>query len=280
MKYLIVLSTLFITSFSSSVLLAQGGRLTDDMKDTEEQLMASTKQINQFFRRFNGEESQQGNRYNKTDKDYRDPGLRKKYLPGLFDSETGYVSESLAKNFIKEVTDKRDPSFLDFHSNNWFAEVNSTFQYKGVSQSVLLYLNIQKQGKGYEWVISDVSFEPFKEMFNKDTSETKKFIHPMSHELDFMNLRKAFQNGSPESYTARGYTPDFLTLFLYEMKKGNLKFETVKNVKFHFFGIEGWYFELANFNRPGYNTGWLISNLVKADNKEKELLKAYIYDKN
>lgn len=102
----------------------------------------------------------------------------------------------------------------------------------------------------------------------------------MSHELDFMNLRKAFENKNPESYTTDEYTPDYLTLLLYEMKKGNMKFETVKNVRFHFFGIDGWYFELSHFNRPGFNTGWLISNLVKANENEKEQLKAYIYDKN
>lgn len=276
MRYFIVLAVL-LASFSSSV---SQGRLTDEMKITEERLIASTKQINQFFRRFNGEEDEGGSRYNRADNGYRDSGLRKKYLPGLFDSETGYVSESLAKEFIKNVTDKKNPSYLDFHSGDWFAEVNTTFTYKGKAQSVLLYLRIQPQGKGYEWVITDVAFEPFQQMFNKDTTDSKKFIHPMSHELDFMNLRKAFQNANPESYTPTDFSPDYLTLFLYEMKKGNLKFQTVKNVKFHFFGIDGWYFELANFNRPGYNTGWLISNLVKADSNEKELLKAYIYDKN
>lgn len=276
MRYLVLLILFPATFFS---LIAQN-RLSDDMKDTEEKLLASTKQINQFFRRFNGEEDQQGKRFHSGDKGYRDPGLRKNYLPVLFDSETGNVSENLAKDFIKEVTDKRDPSFLNFHSGDWFAEVNTVFHYNGTTESVLLYLKIQKQGLGHEWVITDVAFAPFQELFNKDTTHTKKFIHPMSHELDFMNLRKAFQKGNPESYTAREYNPDYLTLFLYEMKRGNLKFEAVKNVKFHFFEIEGWYFELANFNRKGFNTGWLISNLVKADSKEKELLKAYIYDKN
>ena len=68
---------------------------------------------------------------------------------------------------------------------------------------------------------------------------------------------------------------------LYEVKKGTLKYKTVNQVKFHFFQIEGWYFELAQFNRPGYNTGWLISNLVKLNNTtEKELLRKYLYYEN
>lgn len=257
---------------------AQG--LSDEMKDTEEKLYASTKQINQFFRRFNGEEDESGKRFFAGEKDYRDTKLRKKYLPILFDKETGYVSNDLKEEFIKYVSDKKKPLFLDFHSSEWLAEVNTLFNFKGKTQSALLYMKIQAQGKGYEWVIDDVSFDPFKSKFKKDTSSNKKFIHPMSHELEFMTLRKAFEQGSPEQFTSRRYQPDYLTLFLYEMKQGNLKYSSVKDVKFHFFTIDGWYFELSNFNRPGYNTGWLISNLMKLENNQKRQMIDYIYDKN
>ncbi|MEQ8472384.1 MAG: hypothetical protein RIC35_14420 [Marinoscillum sp.] len=275
MRYTILLITLII-SFTS---VGQG--LTDDMKDTEEKLIASTKQINQFLHRFNGEEDEKGDRYYPGNKKYRDTGLRKSYLPVLFDLETGYVPEALAKEFMRDVTDKREPKFLDFHDNEWLAEVTTVFNYKGKETSVLLYMKIQKQGQGYEWVIDDVAFDQFKRMFNKDTSESKRFIHPMSHELDFMTFRKAFADEpNPEQFTARTFTPDYLTLFLYEIKRGNLKYKTVKNVKFHFFTIDNWYFELANFNRPGYNTGWLISNLVKLEPNQKQMMKDYIYDKN
>ena len=94
-----------------------------------------------------------------------------------------------------------------------------------------------------------------------------------------MNLRRAFQDSNvPEAFTESSFKPDYLTLFLYEMKLGNIKFETVNNVKFHFFQIEGWYFEVNQFNRPGFNTGWLISNLVKLKPGDKETILNYIYD--
>ena len=76
----------------------------------------------------------------------------------------------------------------------------------------------------------------------------------MSHELDFMNLRKAFADqDSVEQYIAKGFKPDFLTLFLYEIRRGKLKFQHVRDLKFHFFQIENWYFELSYFNRKGHN---------------------------
>lgn len=276
MRYLTLIALMVISVHSS---VAQR-TVTDEMKDTEDQLYASTKQVGQFFRRFNGEEDEKGNRYYKDDRKYRDGGLRRKYLPTLFDTETGNIKEETARDFIKAITDRKNPEFLDFHDGEWLAEVNTIFDYKGRATTVMLYMKLQAQGQGHEWVIDDISFAPYQSAFDKDTSASKAFIHPMSHELDFMNLRKAFKNNPrPEEYTAREYQPDYLTLFIYEMKQGLLTFKTVKNVKFHFFSVPGWYFELSNFNRPGYNTGWLISNLMRIEGNQKNQLKDYIYDK-
>jgi len=258
------------------------GSLTDDMSDTEKQLTASTKQINQFFRRFNGEEDENGKRYYPGDKQFRDPGLRRKYVPVIFDTKTGQIDAGTAEQFVKLITDKKAPLFLDFHKDDWLAEVHTIFQYKGREMSGILYMRLQPQGQGHEWIIDDVSFDSFKKYFNKDTTETKQFLHPMSHELGFMTLRKGFQdNRHAEQFTGRAFQPDYLSIFLYEMNAGNMKFVTVKNVNFHFFGIEGYYFSLSNFNRSGFNSGWLISSLVPLANaNEKQQMKDYIYDKN
>jgi hypothetical protein len=75
----------------------------------------------------------------------------------------------------------------------------------------------------------------------------------------------------------KGYKPDYLSIFLYEVKQNRIKFKTVSALKFHFFQIDGWYFELSYFNREGYNTGWLISNLIEINEKDKQILMNYIY---
>lgn len=276
----VILGLIILTVFFQSS-VGQSG-LTDDMKETEHQLSASNKQINQFFRRFNGEEDEEGNRYFSSDKKYRDASLRKKFIPALFDNETSRIDANIARDFLKKITDKKDPVYLDFHQDDWFAEVSTEFNYKGKKISGLLYMRLQQQGQGYEWIIEDVAFDQFQDLFDKDTSASKKFMHPLSHELDFMTMRKAFDsNRHIEQFTAKDYQPDFLTIFIYEMNQGNMKFNTIKNVKFHFFSVEGWYFSLANFNRPGYNSGWLISSLVPLGNaSQKQQLKNYIYNKN
>lgn len=268
--------------FLSIVHLSLGQKtLTDEMKDTEEKLNASTKQINQFFLRFNGEEDIKGNRYYPTDKQYRSESLRKKYLPVLFDSESS-IDQKAAQKFVQEVIDNKNPKFLDFYQVDWFCEVNTTFNYNGKEVPGTLYMRLQQQGLGYAWIIDDVSFDVFKKNLKKDTLNNDVFIHPMSHELDFMTLRKAFQAGkNANQYTSKKYTPDYLSIFLHEVNKGTLKFVTVSDVKIHFFAFDGWYFRLANFNRPSYNTGWLIADLVNLQSEEhKRKLKEYLYDKD
>jgi len=269
---LVIMSLLLNTA----VLHAQ---IVSDMED-ESKLYAQSKQVNQFFRRFNGEEDEKGNRYYPNDKQYRNAKLRKKYLGILFDESNRGISPSLKAEFTKQVVDKGELCILDFHGANWFSEVNTVFTMNGKEQPMTLYMELEKDHLGYKWVIRKVYSDFFKPYFIRDTTKVGRFLHPLSHELDFMNLRKAFDNkDSISQFTVRQFVPDYLSVFLYEMKKGNLKFKAVSDVKFHFFQLDGWYFELSNFNRPGYNTGWLISNLVKLNNdSEKNLLRRYLYN--
>ena len=254
--------------------------LVDEMKDTEEKLNASTKQINQFFLRFNGEEDLKGNRYYSKDKQYRSESVRKKFLPVLFDQEN--IDGKVAQKFVTEVINDKQPQFLDFYKTDWFCEVTSTFNYNGKEVKGTLFMRLQPQGLGYAWIIDDVSFDVFKKDMKKDTLNNDVFIHPMSHELEFMTFRKAFQPGrNATQYTDKKFEPDYLSLFLYEVNNGSMKFVSVDDLKIHFFAFEGWYFQIANFNRPGYNTGWLIADLVNLQSEEhKRKLKEYLYDKD
>lgn len=253
-------------------------QLVGAMED-ESKLYAESKQVNQFFRRFNGEEDEKGNRYYPRDKQYRSVKLRKKYLGVLFDESNAGMNNALKTEFAKHVLDKDVSSILDFHGPGWFSEVQATFTMNGKDQPVVLFMELERNHLGYKWVIRKVHADMLTKYYDRDTTKIGRFLHPLSHELDFMNLRRALANSdSVSQFTVKQFVPDHLSVFLYEMKKGNLKFKTVNEVKFHFFQINGWYFELADFNRPGYNTGWLISNLVKLNNNaEADLLRRYLY---
>ena len=264
-----------IISLLSTPLFSQ---LADELGD-ESKLYAESKQVNQFFRRFNGEEDEKGKRYNANDKLYHSAKLRKRYLAMLFDDSNAGMDANLKVEFVKHVLDQNEKCLLDFHGDDWFSEVEATFQIKNKSVPVILFMKLEKNHLGYKWVIQKAYSEYFESYFDRDTARIGKFIHPLSHELDFMTLRKAFTNrDSISQFTVKDFSPDHLTLFLYEVKRRNMKFEYVNNVKFHFFQIRGWYFELAQFNRSGYNTGWLIGNLVKLNNEpDSDILKKYLY---
>lgn len=267
----IILAVLMLSSYSAST------QIVDDNESDESKFYLQTKQVSQFFRRFNGEENINGQRISSKDKKYRDPKLREKYLSILFDNQNTGMLKELKLEFINDVINQ-SPSFLDFHKPDFFAEVNTVFKFNGRPQNVILYMILEAEGYGYKWVIDKVHFDPFQRIFKTDS--TSKFLHPMSHELYFLNLKKVFEKPDEiVKYTDKEWEPDQLTMFLQEIKRGNMVFQTVRNVRFHFFQIRGWYFELSEFNRSGTNTGWLISSLVKLNSdNDKKLMERYIYN--
>jgi hypothetical protein len=258
----------------STPVQAQVGEYLGDEKN----LYAATKQVNQFLKRFNGEEDVMGRRYRQLDPNYREPGIRRKYINILFDNNQKDISQETKQSFIHDVIDSGEPQFLDFHGGSWFAQVSTKFKYRSNQEILQLFLRLQEEKVGSKWVVYKAYFEPFEQYFKVDTADKKRFIHPMSHELDFMNLRKIFDDPDiVAAYANEDYKPDYLSLVLYEINKGTLTFDGVDKVRFHFFQLDDWYFELTEFNRSGPNTGLLISNLLPVNIDQKEQLKRYIY---
>ncbi len=274
---LITACFVFILFIGSSV----QSQIIDKFVDDESMLYAHTKQVNQFFRRFNGEEDRYGNRLSINDPSFQNSSFRKEFINFLFDAESTIINNSLKQEFIETVTDTANPLFMNFHGGNWFAQVKAVFLYNGAEKECTLFLKLQEEEIGSKWVISNVLFEPFTAYFiNTEnlTESQRKFLHPLSHELDFMNLVKVFKKDQIiEQYAENGFSPDYLSLFIYEFRKSNLQFKTIREVKFHIFQINDWYFELSEFNRKSYNSGWLISNLLKISKDDKEILKKFIY---
>ncbi|MCI4671559.1 MAG: hypothetical protein MRZ79_25680 [Bacteroidia bacterium] len=242
-------------------------------------LYAETKQVNQFFRRFNAEELPNGKRLYPKDSLYHKKALRNEYLEMVFDQQSIDIRKDLKSQFLGEMLSATEQTYLDFHGGDWFAEVLTTFTYKGKEEKMLLFLSLEKAKIGSKWVFSGIYFEPFRKIFRQDsTPPSPPFIHPLSHELDFMNLMKVFRNGGKlEAYTSKSYEPDYLTLFLYEIKKKNLTFRSVDRVSFHFLQLDGWYFELSEVTREGPNRGWLITQLSQVPPGQKDRLLNFIY---
>lgn len=282
LRILILFSALLLGLFcnTSSRVVAQNIQATDVLQQ-EQLMLTETKQVNQFFRRFNNEEDSHGVRYAKEDKRYRENGFRKKYMPILFDENNRLINTDLKEEFIQAMTSKENPQYLRFEGGEWYAEVNALFHWEGELKFISIYLTIEPEGEGYQWILTNVRFTPFEEMFvvENDSIKYKSFLHPLSHEIDFMNLDEAFQDRNKVwYYTSKNFTPDYLSIFLYELAKKNLTFIKISNVRFHFIQPEGWYFSIDYFNRSSRNSGWLISNLLSIDPKHKKELKILFGD--
>lgn len=253
----------------------QAQSLTVGQIDVDETaLYAMTKQMSQFFSRFNNEEDQFGKKMWPSNPAYRNQETRKERLPLLFDQQNPRTTGTLRDFFIDDLI-KSDSSFLKFTGGRWYSELSATFTFKGKEVQIILILMIEKENLGSKWVLTNIYFPTFNKMFPSGVMADREeyFLHPMSHELDFMNIYKAFKSPEViEYYASKEFKPDYLSLFFYEVKQGNMKFKNVDKLKFHIFQIDNWYFEVSWFNRSGNNSGWLISNLMYAPENEKENL--------
>lgn len=268
-----------LLSFLAIIVSIANAQSYNGFADDESTLYAMNKQVGQFVHRFNMEEDKFGKLLSRSDDRYRNNELRKKILPAMFDEYNPRTSGNLKKYFISDVTNDENSVFLNFLDQDWYAEVSATFIVNGKKENLILFLTLEEENLGSKWILSNVYFKNFNLMFPKvdSTEQSKHFLHPQSHELDFMNLRKALENSEyVELYASSNYQPDYLTMFFYMMKTNQIKFDKIDGVKFHFFQIDNWYFELSYFNRDDMNSGWLISNLIYIKEEEKpELIRTY-----
>ena len=278
---IIVLTFLLLTS---QVMAQVSDRQVMDDKSMESDVKsfyAETKQVTQFIRRFNSEEDIRGKKLAYSNQDYHDVDKRRKFITALFDAEDPSIAASLKRAFINDVCSVDDPKLLGFHNGDWFGEAFVKFDRGTQETFVTLFMELVKENLGTKWVISDVYYSPFEDMYKRDEDSPSRFLHPLSHELDFMNLDKVFNSGiHTGDYFYQGFEADKLSIFLYELHNNILKFQYVAGLKFHFFQVEGWYFEITEFNRPGMNRGWLISNLIKLEEGQKETVVDFIYHRD
>lgn len=225
----------------------------------EIQLQASTKQVNQFFRRFNAEEGADGKRWYAENPNYRSVGMRKKYIPILIDKGAG-IPDTLIGSFTNEAIQKQQ--FLSLHGGHFLAEVQAVFLWEGKPDTLLLFLSIQEETVGSKWVLVGAHGISYLEKGQKDSGQV--FLHPMSHEIEFMNLFRAFQDAENlHAYVKEDFQPDGLSVLWYEIQRKRVGFKSVVGVRFHCRQIEGWYFILEQKLRSELNSGWLITHLER-----------------
>lgn len=233
----------------------------------EEELFAfRVKQLDEFFERFNNQETLITKYVAEAN-----PGAqlsREVLLKSLFNLSSTQLTQELALDFIETINNPENPVFLNFSDKDWYAAVNCSVLHEDKHQNILLIMKIQKEADGgLKWVITSVKagfLEP------EQQKNHKVSLNPVSHGTEFLGLSKALADRE----NVRNYLPDnfqnnALSVFVHEWQHNRIVFQQVISITYHFLQVEGWIMTLEDFKRQSKNSGWLISNLIKADGGAK-----------
>jgi hypothetical protein len=282
MRYFLLIGLLF--SFSQQC-FSQGeypGELTDDF-------IFSVQTIDDFFDRFNFTPSTPIFQY--VQLNYPDAGLdRNKIILSLFENKITTWNPEDVKSFVEHFGAPK-ASLLRFEQPNWYAVLHCKVVYQRKRRNLDLIMRaeaiITKAGKiGFKWSVIAVK-APFirhpehpeitSERATKQdtlrkrkwTGDDGKFLHPMSHALNFMNVYDIFDKNTTRDYFARNAKSGDLDTLVSWINSSRIRFIQVDSVTYQLLQLPGWIVSVSYFDRQGHNSGWLISKLIPADDNKK-----------
>lgn len=253
-KYLYVLFLAFF--YCPGHIYAQ---LIEPMDSNPLDFRVSVKQIEEFMKRFNQDE------FNELIKEEKDPLLKKEHnMTALFNFEFVKQHPEEVKEFVREMLDNNIR--LHFADTTWTAIAECNATYKGKPTRITLSLGTEYIGQSmYKWVIKGAEGNALKSLPEKANPGLK--ISPTDNEVNFMSLGHitSVEAKNILNYKASFREIDELTAFFTLVHNGLLKIQYVQELKYKFH-IAGLYdFTVQNYRREALNSGWLISDIKKAE---------------
>ncbi len=237
------------------------------------------KTIDEFMERFDAwPESQICITYAKSNKGRSIP--RNMLLVSIFNLENSSFTDkdSKTKEFFHDILDKTSPVYINFNDTNWYAEAHALFLNNGKLEEIPVVFHVISQGTEWsKWMIAGIgkpaaSKEHMPSVsLKKVNSPAQQFISSSAYATNFAELHYLFTDKmQPAFYFDQQLiaTPSGKQ-FIDKIKNGQLKFQYVKSITFHFYQAKGWIFTVDQFHRKSFNSGWLISNILKTTPSEK-----------
>ena len=224
---------------------------------------AYVKSLDEFISRFNMEEFHPDIYYEE------DENLRTRSLLSLFDWHRFQIEDSnVAKQMISFVdTVCWNDIHLNLEDGGVYAEAQCLFEYNGREiplNLVLVFENIRDDY--FKWAVAGANG-----LIENKLLDTVRdgYINPVQHELHFSDLSYACSSGLTRHVAADKRINQF-SFILGMMKTGRLKFVACNKVRFHFMQVPGFIFIVDKMNRLDFNSGYLIVNLINANEQEKK----------
>ncbi len=255
-KWLVILLALVHISFQ---VFGQEVTILNDAAQRE-LLFAKVKQIDEFIHRFNFN-------VNKFNPEVLGIERREEQIPLLF--ERTYKSQNEQKVDDFSWAAMYSPR-LSFYNPNWYALVKCEAMYKSKLVHIDLTLKVQiSENGGASWIIAGAD-TPF--LYAKaDCNDPSKMIPPSNNEVGFVGLYRVFNDkNNLSAYYPNNYQPDYLSILLYAVKNGEIKFIQPLSIRYYFAQVSDWVFVVEHFNREEKNSGWLISEALPISDGDKE----------
>lgn len=222
-----------------------------------QELIIQVKNIHDFIGRFNFELDPSGEPLSN---EFKSKYNRGQLLETLFNKgDTMRKLNQLELQFINDVMSSNKKMLKD---TNLFTKLSCLFEYDKDTLPIDLLLQYTYDGdNAYRWAIVKVNSKRLNLFGSTNISE---YIPPNNDEIGFSRLEQALKgNMSPISLAPNHYKYDQLSTYLFLLEEGLLVFRESTDMKYIYKGIDGWEIHLKDFNRPGYNSGWLISDLIQ-----------------
>jgi len=227
------------------------------------------KTIDEFIERFNNDQYTLIRQYLETNFPKK-TFTRYDLVRTLFNYEEPLWDKGLAAEFVSTICDTTKEKFLDFYSDTWYAQAECLVKYKGIPKKVTITLQVFVSDRtgAAKWVVVGAR-APFLD-FSKRL-DSKKFLNPISHATDFIGLKRAMEDKMfVRNYLTEKFKESHLNKYLAAVATGDIVFQQINQVTYHFLSLDNWLFTAKEYTRPGRNSGWLIQTLSKRTNAEKE----------
>jgi hypothetical protein len=242
----------------------------------EKHFVYEVKEIDEFFERFNDERNSfiRGV-YNAHHIKFNIP--RQRLVRSLFNYENMWKDSVLMNKFVSNVTSKKNPIYINYYGDDWYAELTCEFNYKGASIIIPVFMKIElTQNKGSKWMIVAVGSSALRtKIVVTEMAESKvktNIISPTSNGTNFVSLKRAFDDTENLSnyFDSACLKRSNMLEFYNAILRRKIDFQNVAKIKYHFLLSEGWIFTVEDFIREELNSGWLINHLQKVSSLEVE----------
>lgn len=231
---------------------------------SESFFLYEVKLIDEFIERFNDEPGSYIRTQSKALLGTDSMITRPRLLRSLFDKKKQW--HGTADSFTQEVCALNYG--LEFTNSTWYARAVCLFMVDGKKVTLPVIMHIVKEKDGAKWMIAGVDaalLPPINATLGPSRGKAD-FIPTSACGTGFLYLQYVFE---PESNPANYFDSAALASqgvqrFLALIHGHRARFSRVTDVSYHFFGIPGWAFTVAQLKRKETNSGWLITELKRA----------------